>query len=231
MPANNDDNNASRDIFVRHEVEILPSTYEAYQRGLNRSCGACDRCCIDTAVAAPAEPHRNSPALHKPHNTKCKFLSKTRFDSRRCSIYNRRPTACVRYKCGWLQGMLADNMRPDRVGFMLSTYERRDRTSWTSWNDVSVTIFLGDTRRCGDLTNGPLANAIQELTARGINDIRILNQNNYSVIHFIDGDIRSGTLLEVDDDNIEDLNFVTFKKIGEYRVVQDPTSEDKSNAH
>ncbi|HEY2586520.1 MAG TPA: hypothetical protein VGI81_12215 [Tepidisphaeraceae bacterium] len=53
--------------------------------------------------------------LEKPYFAKCRYQTGTG-----CSIYPDRPQGCRQYTCAWLQGMLADDMRPDKSGFILS---------------------------------------------------------------------------------------------------------------
>ena len=70
-----------------------------------RACGDCTECCTAVAVAE----------LEKPFFAKCRYETGTG-----CSVYEARPQGCREYNCGWLQGMLADDMRPDKSGFILS---------------------------------------------------------------------------------------------------------------
>ena len=72
---------------------------------LKRDCGGCTECCMAVAVAE----------LEKPYFARCRHQAATG-----CSIYAARPTGCRRYNCAWLQGMLSDEMRPDKSGFILS---------------------------------------------------------------------------------------------------------------
>lgn len=72
---------------------------------IKRACGGCTECCMAVAVAE----------LEKPYFAKCRHQTATG-----CSIYARRPTGCRQYNCAWLQGMLSDEMRPDKSGFILS---------------------------------------------------------------------------------------------------------------
>lgn len=216
---------SDENIFVPMS-ELTEEQRELLQRRQTRTCGACDRCCIDPGIEATADPTRNSPALTKFPNVKCKFLAKTRLDSRRCSIYSHRPGGCARFKCAWLQGAFSDSMRPDKIGLMVSFYPRQGRETWRSWDDISATVFIGDSRRCGNFDSGALADTIQELTTRGCNDIRVINNQTKSVIHFYDGDINSGVLL--DSDEPEALEFASFRKIGDY-VVHD--SKETPNAN
>jgi hypothetical protein len=72
---------------------------------VKRSCGGCTECCTAVAVAE----------LEKPYFATCRHQTATG-----CSIYAERPNGCRQYNCAWLQGMLTDEMRPDKSGFILS---------------------------------------------------------------------------------------------------------------
>lgn len=84
---------------------------DPFQRGaiplpqVKRSCGGCTECCMAVAVAE----------LEKPYFAKCRHQNGTG-----CSAYLGRPTSCREYHCAWLQGLLAEEMRPDKSGFILS---------------------------------------------------------------------------------------------------------------
>jgi len=77
-------------------------------RGARRVCGECRACCTTCAVNE----------LNKPLNTPCKHLCE-----RGCAIYESRPSSCREYDCAWLQGYLAEKLRPDRCGIVW-TFER-----------------------------------------------------------------------------------------------------------
>jgi hypothetical protein len=68
-----------------------------------RKCSECAACCTVVAV----------DDLGKPCGTAC---SKLRPGTRRCSIYQLRPTSCVGFKCLWLLGAFGVADRPDHAG-------------------------------------------------------------------------------------------------------------------
>lgn len=70
----------------------------------NRRCGPCTACCTLLDVNA----------IEKPAGERCKFLA-----MRGCGIYKARPPACETFRCGWLQGIGANQDRPDLMGVML----------------------------------------------------------------------------------------------------------------
>lgn len=74
----------------------------------SRDCGACNACCTVLAVRL----------LEKSAHQRCAHLSSTRG----CGIYDRRPMACVDYRCAWLDGNFGGRPhRPDRLGVIVDT--------------------------------------------------------------------------------------------------------------
>ena len=65
-----------------------------------KECGDCSLCCegwlIGNAYGNPF--HINRP---------CVFLC-----NKTCVIYENRPPVCIKYHCGWLQGLFPDWMKP-----------------------------------------------------------------------------------------------------------------------
>lgn len=76
--------------------------------GEERSCGACQVCCVLPAVGA----------LDKPMFTPCANLCEAG-----CAVYAERPAECEAFRCAWHRGdaQLAEGDRPDRLGLMLET--------------------------------------------------------------------------------------------------------------
>jgi SEC-C motif len=70
----------------------------------SRSCGECEECCHVVAVAA----------LHKPYHTPCAHQT-----GKGCAIYGNHPIECKDYKCAWLQGVLPEETRPDKIGILV----------------------------------------------------------------------------------------------------------------
>ena len=75
---------------------------------LRRSCGGCTACCTAVGVTS----------LEKPFWATCRHQGEGH-----CRIYADRPTECREYRCGWLSGLLPEDMRPDQSGFLLSAQE------------------------------------------------------------------------------------------------------------
>lgn len=190
----------------------------------DRQCGRCNACCIwygvDSSREAQAE---GTVSLYKHAGEKCKFINK-RLDHRRCGVYDKRPCACVRFKCSWLMGFFPDDFRPDKVGLVASMYLRdgisddADPTS-VSKNDVNVTIVVTDVNKCGDFETGPLGKMVHEFISRGVDDIRVVNYRSRQVLHFYHGDVYNGELLK--STSPEELKFVTHNPIGSYTEAPD----------
>jgi|SRR6185312_4095318 len=74
----------------------------------DRSCGDCIACCVTPLI--------DTPELKKPEGVVCPNCT-----GRGCAIYDRRPTVCREYNCGWkrIASMPAET-RPDRSGIMIT---------------------------------------------------------------------------------------------------------------
>lgn len=80
-----------------------------------RPCGECTACCSGQ-LAGEIYGHIMFPG--KP----CHFLK-----NNRCSIYENRPTSpCRTFQCGWSQYLFDEDMRPDKIGLMVSV-ERNEK--------------------------------------------------------------------------------------------------------
>lgn len=86
-------------------------TYESYKLNF-RDCGECHECC-----KGPLRfwAHANLVTLGKP----CPFLAQCG-DSKRCGIYEQRPSVCKKYQCAWSQGILDEALRPDLCRMLVS---------------------------------------------------------------------------------------------------------------
>lgn len=74
-----------------------------------RSCGECTACCSGQ-LAGEIYGHKMFPG--KP----CYFLK-----GKKCSIYENRPVSpCQKYQCAWSQHLFHEDMRPDKIGLMVS---------------------------------------------------------------------------------------------------------------
>jgi hypothetical protein len=71
---------------------------------IKRKCGMCRACCTTMDVAE----------LRKPGNVTCEHVCESG-----CGIYDTRPGGCRLYNCAWLQGLLTEEQRPDRLGLEL----------------------------------------------------------------------------------------------------------------
>jgi len=69
-----------------------------------RTCEACEECCSVVAVAE----------LKKPYHTRCGHQT-----GKGCAIYGNHPVECRDYRCAWLQGILPEEMRPDKIGILI----------------------------------------------------------------------------------------------------------------
>ncbi len=72
-----------------------------------RVCGACSMCCTALGITE----------LGKPTWTRCRHQNHHRPGCRR---YDRRPTECRTWRCGWLDGFLGEEARPDKLGVLVS---------------------------------------------------------------------------------------------------------------
>jgi len=70
-----------------------------------RSCGPCTACCKPFAI----------DEIGKVDAGWCKHS----IVRKGCSIYDARPHACRIFKCAWLAGIGDENLRPDRIGFLI----------------------------------------------------------------------------------------------------------------
>jgi hypothetical protein len=77
---------------------------------VTRSCGPCQVCCfaVETWELTASKRFHSPPFEACPHQC-----------DKGCSIYERRPSCCARYRCLWLDGWGSDKCRPDRIGFVV----------------------------------------------------------------------------------------------------------------
>jgi Fe-S-cluster containining protein len=73
-----------------------------------KPCGECTACC-DGKLQGTARgiPFGDGRA--------CAFMC-----DKKCTIYAARPDTCKKYQCAWTQGLLGEDMRPDKCGLMVS---------------------------------------------------------------------------------------------------------------
>ncbi len=72
---------------------------------LPRACGTCNLCCNLLRIKE----------LRKPEFALCSFWDK----ERHCTIYDKKPMECSRFKCLWLKGVIPSSERPDRTGIII----------------------------------------------------------------------------------------------------------------
>jgi hypothetical protein len=70
----------------------------------SRSCGECEECCRVIGVEE----------LKKPFHTTCAHQT-----GKGCAIYGNHPSECKTYTCVWRQGILSEEMRPDKIGILV----------------------------------------------------------------------------------------------------------------
>lgn len=177
----------------------------------DRECGTCFECCIHTGVEAKASAGRialrtypGKPCLHmRPDHP-----------AAACAVYSRRPHACERYKCVWLQGILPDeDLRPDISGVILGFYSADENGKATS-----ATVTVCNTDKCGELGNiaSPLGRIIS-YASQLVSDIKIVNYLSRKVIYLKDGKVYSGKLTKPDG-GPESLEFTFGPSIGHYEL-------------
>lgn len=77
--------------------------------GKPRTCGTCDACCHVLRI----------DELGKPEYKPCQHLVQIRKKGM-CGAYETRPDVCRTFRCGWLDGIIPAEWRPDRVGVMIA---------------------------------------------------------------------------------------------------------------
>lgn len=83
-----------------------------------RPCGDCTGCCQGILAV---NVHGNLAQGRRP----CYFLV-----DNKCTIYNERPSVCRNYQCAWSQGILDEDMRPDKCGIMVSVADAEDGSQY-----------------------------------------------------------------------------------------------------
>jgi hypothetical protein len=81
-------------------------TEEATRVGSGRRCGECSLCCKVAIV----------PELQKAGGAWCSHAKPGQREGG-CTVYgsDRRPAVCGRFSCAWLEGVMPEPMRPDRI--------------------------------------------------------------------------------------------------------------------
>lgn len=90
-----------------------------------KSCGECNACCQGLLYG-------NAYGNVQSMGQQCKFLV-----SKRCSIYDTRPKFCFDYQCAYTQGLLDEDMRPDKCGLLATV--KYDETTQKQYLHVTET--------------------------------------------------------------------------------------------
>lgn len=72
-----------------------------------RSCDGCTLCCEELATVTPS-------------GVACDHQC-----AAGCAIYEERPDPCRTFECGWLQGLIDEQYKPDLVGWFLNVRENK----------------------------------------------------------------------------------------------------------
>jgi hypothetical protein len=84
---------------------------DALQAALARKCGPCTVCCHTQLISNESAhiPDGKDTFVRCPHQA-----------SRGCKVHDTRPDECRYYECAWKLGLLPEEARPDKVGFVFS---------------------------------------------------------------------------------------------------------------
>jgi hypothetical protein len=168
-----------------------------------RECGTCYACCVYLGI----------DELHKYAGQTCKHLSGAN-PAGRCSIYDKRPDACSRFRCAWMQGHFAADARPDNSGLLCVFY-------LLPGDIQAATITITDVEKAGSLEGGQLAQMVKMVMLTGVDEIRIVNYLNKIVVLMRDGKMYSGKLLKPD--GYEEFKFWSEgKPFGSYLTADTP---------
>ena len=176
--------------------------FEAQWRGVaegSRECGSCYACCTWLGIEE----------LKKWTGQPCRHLCGGNDPSKRCSIYDKRPTACAEYTCMWKQGYGPDELQPNRSGILLTGYQ-----SEINAGGVSVTAIVFDEK----LAEKWVERVTMELATLSANiELRVVNVKRRTALYFLNGNIYQCRLLPAD--TYESLRFEADERpIGRYRV-------------
>lgn len=186
----------------------------------DRECGDCFECCIHTGIEAKAGGGRLG--LRKYPGKPCLNLNPDH-PGGACGVYSRRPHACERYKCVWLQGSLPDeDLRPDISGVIVGFYDALEVGKPTS-----ATVTICDADKCGYIGDAttPLGRILTFAT-NIVNDVKVVNYRTRKVIYLKNGIVYSGNL-SAKPSGPESLEFTFGKPVGSYhmlRQVDEPSS-------
>jgi hypothetical protein len=81
------------------------------------TCGECAACCIPYRV----------PEIEKPAGVPCRYIVPSgdpdapAYVGGGCACYQSRPEPCRHFHCLWIKDLIPDEMRPDKVGYIVAT--------------------------------------------------------------------------------------------------------------
>jgi hypothetical protein len=190
-------------------------TPEQIEEIKSRKCGTCYSCCVNLGI----DELKKYPAQN------CKHLDGGIGPETRCSIYKDRPTACHTYRCAWLQGLGTPDMRPDKSGLLVTTYNPHFENSGTMSATICITNpKIGDPKDLQILNQEPLHQVLTSLLEIHCKDIRIVAYHTLDIIHILDGQIFRGVRQKNSKGKYEELVIATFNPpAGVYRIEERTT--------
>jgi hypothetical protein len=103
-----------------------------------RTCGECAACCIPYGIIE----------IEKPAGVPCRYILPTpggdavpAYIGGGCACYGTRPDPCRRFQCLWLKDIIPEEMRPDKVGYIVAT-------NWSGGYVQVNELTEGATDRC-----------------------------------------------------------------------------------
>lgn len=143
-----------------------------------RQCGECSACCTWLGIEE----------LRKWTGQACKHLD-GRDPTKRCTIYSKRPKACVEYHCLWRAGWGPDELRPDKSGMILTSYPRNEDKP-----GIATTVLIFDEEKAGSLPQ----TVAMELIMIDLSEVRVVNFKRKVAVLYADGSVYRCKLLPPD---------------------------------
>ena len=176
-----------------------------------RTCGTCMACCLWLGITE----------LKKWPGQSCKHLD-GRIPDKRCTIYEKRPTACSNYLCAWRAGLGPAAFRPSDCGVLVTLYPSPEDDK-----RFVATMHAFDKAKAGHPLDpdSNVAKWLGILTSVGCEDIRVVSggeRPGSAIVHFKQGKVFTGVVMPRDKNKYEDMNFAEEDKpIGSYHTVAD----------
>jgi hypothetical protein len=108
-------------------------------------------------------------------------------------------------------------MRPDLSGLMVAYYPSeinlKKPEEQVGIQNLAVTIIIIDPTKAGTTIVGNLRAVLDALVELGFMDIRVISYETKNVIYFLNGEIRSGKLADVEKGNYEGLKFFLYDRL------------------